>query len=291
VETDGLRRVSLGVPVEAASLIDEALAAHCQAVTLNLDGAGGCSLHGLVDGAFDAAALGVDLALAAAAAGIEPPAVTIETLAARNWLLENRQAFAPFRLGRFFIHGHDDRSPPPPATWPIAVDAGLAFGTGRHASTAGCLLALQRAALSPIAGPVLDLGCGTGILAIAAARVLGRPVVAADIDPVAVRITAENAARNGVADRVRAVTADGCAQLAVRARAPYALVFANILARPLLRLARDIVAETAPGGTIILAGFISDDARRVLSAYRPLGCRLARRIAVDGWTTLVLRRR
>lgn len=289
--SDDLRRVSLIVPAQAASLIDEVLSAHCRVVTVCLDDAGGTRFLGFVDCSLDVAAFEVDLALAAAAAGVAPPELTIEPVGSRNWLLENRQAFAPFRLGRFFIHGHDDRSPLPPGTWPISVDAGLAFGTGRHASTAGCLMALERLTVAPDARPVLDLGCGTGILAIAAARVLRRPVVAADIDPVAVRNAAENAARNGVADRVRAVTTDGCARRVVRAQAPYAVVSANILARPLQRLARDIVGHTAPGGTIILAGFVSADATRVFGAYRLLGCRLARRIAVDGWTTLVLRRK
>lgn len=287
----GLRSVSLVVPAPVAALIEDALAGHCQAVSLRLEEAGLITVTGFIDETVDTAQLDVDLAVAAAAAGIAPPEVRIEPVAARDWLAENRETFAPFRLGRFFIHQHDDATPAPVATWPIGVDAGLAFGSGRHASTAGCLAALERVWPWLPEGSVLDLGCGSAILAIAAARVLHRPIVAADIDPVAVRIAAENAQRNGVAPLVRCVTADGCAHPLIRANAPYALVFANILARPLLRLARSVVDQTAAEGAIILAGFVESDANRVIAGYRSLGCRLAAMIVIDGWATLLLHRR
>lgn len=284
-----LWRVTLVVPAGSVALFEEALARHCQVVWHRPNDRADDRLDGLTGDPFEPA-LNVSLALAAAAAGIAPPAVMIEPVPPRDWLAENRETFAPFRLGRFFIHQDDDTATPPPATVPIAIDAGLAFGTGRHASTAGCLAAFETLSGVLPSGAVLDLGCGSGILAIAAARVLRRSVVAADIDPMAVRIAAENAAHNGVGACVRAVTADGCAHPLIRARAPYALIFANILARPLRQLARAIVAHTAEGGSIVLAGFVVGDAASVLARYRALGCRLERTIVSAGWSTLVLRR-
>ncbi len=282
-------QLSLIVPRAAVPLCEDVLAEHCLAVSQRLTDDGHITLLGLTAGP-PAAELAVALALAAAAAGIAAPEIAIEPVGERNWLAENQESFTPFRVRRFFIHQQDDPTPAPADAVALAVDAGLAFGSGRHASTAGCLLALDTLHRRLPAGPVLDLGCGSAILAIAAARVLRRPVVASDIDPVAVRIAAENAQRNGVGAWIRTVTADGCAHPLIRTHAPYALIFANILARPLQRLARATVGHTAPGGTVILAGFIVGDARRVLAVYHALGCRLQRQIVIDGWATLVLRR-
>lgn len=285
-----LWRVSLMVAPEAVEIFESALTECCEVVGQRLEDGADVALDGWSREPPDAAMLAVEVALAAAAGGVAVPAFHIEPIAARNWLAENRGAFAAFRLGRFFIHEHDDASLPPPATIAIAVDAGLAFGSGRHASTAGCLAALEGLRGQLAAGVVLDLGCGSGLLAIAAARWLHRRVVASDIDPVAARIAGENAARNGVRRRVQTVVADGLAEPRLRAAAPYALVFANILARPLQRLARGIVVNTAPGGVLVLAGFITRDAPAVFAVYRALGCRLRRHLVREGWTTLVLQR-
>jgi ribosomal protein L11 methyltransferase len=173
----------------------------------------------------------------------------------------------------------------------LRLDAGLAFGSGEHASTRGCLMALERVAARRRPRRVLDLGTGSGILAIAAAKRLRVPVLATDLEPWSVRVAADNARLNGVAPLVRAVLADGWRNRVVRARAPYDLVFANILARPLCAMAGDLAAHLAPGGTAILAGLLGAQARMVLAAHRRAGLRLAARLDVAAWTTLVLCRR
>jgi ribosomal protein L11 methyltransferase len=174
---------------------------------------------------------------AIAQAGIAVPQLGVKPLPKVDWLRQNRASFKPQRAGRFFVHDGEHREPPPAATIAIRIDAATAFGSGNHATTQGCLLAIDRLARRPRKGRVLDLGCGSGILAIAAAKALHAPVLAADFDPEAVRVTRANARLNGVGARVRAVQADGFRRQALRARAPFALIVANILARPLVRLA------------------------------------------------------
>src|SRR5713226_6746671 len=174
------------------------------------------------------AALEVRLALAAAAAGGRLLRIAEERLAERDWLQENRRAFPPVRVGRFFIHGSHWRGRPPAGAIAIEIDAATAFGTGEHPSTQGCLVALDLLAKRRRSRHPLDIGTGSGILAIAAAKLLHRPVLASDIDPGAVRVAAHHARRNGVADRVRALCAPGVHSRGVH-RGNYDLVFANIL--------------------------------------------------------------
>jgi ribosomal protein L11 methyltransferase len=250
----------------------------------------------------DRAALEVALALAAAAAGTAPPALSIAPEPVRDWVAETIQAFPPIHIGPFHLHGsHDAAAPAPPARIAIQIDAGIAFGSGRHASTAGCLLALAGLAgraqgwprWAPRRAPrrALDLGCGSGILAIAMAKLWRRPVLATDIDERAVATAAANARQNRVVPWVRTVRADGLRAPALRAAGPFDLIVANILARPLKALAADVAAHLAPGGRAVLSGFLAADAAAVLAAYRARGLGLERRIALDGWHTLVLRRR
>jgi ribosomal protein L11 methyltransferase len=172
----------------------------------------------------------------------------------------------------------------------LTLDAGLAFGSGEHGSTRGCLRALERVAYR---GPrrILDMGTGSGILAMAAARLLHRPVLATDIEPWSVRVARQNAALNRLGQLVRFRLADGWRSPAVREGGPYELVFANILARPLCLMAHDLAAHLAPGGTAILSGLLQSQARGVLSAHLRCGLRLEARVHEGPWTTLVLRRR
>jgi ribosomal protein L11 methyltransferase len=171
----------------------------------------------------------------------------------------------------------------------LTVDAGVAFGSGEHGSTRGCLRALERVAYRR-PRRILDIGTGSGILAMAAAKLLHRPVLATDIEPWSVRVAARNAAENGVGALVTARLADGWRHPVVSAGAPYDLVFANILARPLCAMARHLAARLAPGGTAILAGLLNSQANLVLSAHRRLGMRLDFSIREGNWTTLALRR-
>jgi ribosomal protein L11 methyltransferase len=222
------------------------------------------------------------LALVEAVAG----PLVIERMEERNWLAENQASFPPLRVGRFFVHGAHVAAPPRSGLWPILVDATTAFGTGEHPTTRGCLAALRHRRPRR----VLDMGTGTGLLAIAAARAGARRVLAADIDAGSVRVARLNLERNGVAARVRAIESDGYRDRRIAGAAPFDLVFANILARPLARMAPDLARVLAPGGAAILSGLLARQEAFVLAAHRAQGLVLKRRIAVEGWHTLVLRK-
>ncbi len=230
------------------------------------------------------------VALAAGQAGIAEPEFICMPLEDRDWVAETQRAARPIVAGRYFVHPSHHDGAKPPGSWPIEIDAGLAFGSGEHATTMGCLIALSDLARRRRVTAALDLGSGSGILAIAMARAWSCKVVASDIDPDAVRVTAENARRNGVAAAVRTVAGAGLSSRSLRARAPYDLIVANILARPLRALSVDIGRCLAPRGTVILSGLLDSQESFVLTAYRSLGFGLRRRIDRLGWRTLVLGR-
>ena len=230
------------------------------------------------------------LALASAVSGIEQPALHAAPVEAEGWLARTVESFPEQPIGRrFLVRPTHLPDPKTHGRLVLRLDAGLAFGSGEHASTRGCLLALERIAHRR-PRRVLDLGTGSGILALAAAKLLRRPVLATDIEPWSVRVAAENARLNGEQRLVSARLADGWRHRAVRA-GRYDLVFANILARPLCAMARDLAAHLAPGGTAILAGLLGTQARMVLAAHRRQGLVLDARHDVGPWTTLVVRRR
>ena len=235
-------------------------------------------------------ALAAQLALAAAAAGGTLVEIGEEKLPARDWLAENQLAFPPLRVGRFFIYGSHHRGGVPAGTIGIAVDAATAFGTGEHPSTRGCLLALESLARGHRFRRPLDIGTGTGILAIAAAKSLRRKVLASDIDAAATSIARHNVARNGVAGLVRVRHAPGYRDRTAR-KSRYDLVLANILAHPLAVLARDLSHALAPGGRAVLSGLLRRQEPIVLAPHRGCGIVLERRLVIDGWSTLVLRAR
>jgi ribosomal protein L11 methyltransferase len=214
--------------------------------------------------------------------------VGVEHLADADWLAMALSGLPPVRAGRFFIFGVHDRGRAPPNATALRIEAGAAFGTGHHGTTVGCLLAYDRLLRRRGFGRVLDVGAGTGVLGIAAARTGSRSVVGTDIDPVSARISRENAKVN--AAKARFVHAAGLQHPSVRARAPYDLVFANILARPLIGLAQDIRGALAPGGYAVLSGLLRTQERAVKAAYLARGFRVERRIHRDAWATLVLRR-
>ena len=221
-------------------------------------------------------------------AGLERINLTVAPLATTNWLARVAASFTPQRIGRFWVHGSHVREVPPAGAVPIRLDAGLAFGSGEHASTRGCLLALDELARRRRFGRVLDMGCGSGILAIAAAKCWPARVLAVDNDPTAVVVAQENARHNGVAGRIRVRGSEGYRSPQVRTFGPYDLIFANILADPLCDMARDLARHLAPSGTAILSGLFDRQAARVIDAHRAVGLRLRRCIQLEIWTTLVL---
>jgi ribosomal protein L11 methyltransferase len=247
-------------------------------------------LEGIATAPFDRPALELALALAAAAAGIDPPVVVIEALPERDWLAENRDRFAAFRIGMFRIREPDDATACRSGLMDLRIEAATAFGSGRHGSTEGCLRALSSLASRRIRRPI-DIGCGSGILAIAAAKLWRSPVLACDIDATAVAVGRDNAKLNRVASLVRFIKAEGWRSTAIAAAGPYDLVMCNILARPLKRMAAESFRHTAPGGMAVLSGLLVDDSAEVLACYQAVGFGLIRRIDVNGWRTLLLRRR
>ena len=234
------------------------------------------------------AALELRLRLAAAAAGGRLINIVEERLPERDWLLENRRAFPPIRIGRFFVHGSHWIGAAPAGTIAIEIDAATAFGTGEHPSTAGVLLALDLLARRRHFRRPLDIGTGSGILAIAAARSQRRPVLASDVDCAAVRVAAHHVRRNGLAGRVRLICAPGYRSRAVR-RGRFDLILANILARPLALMARDLSQALMPGGVAVLAGLLARQEAMVVAAHRAQGVALERRLVIEGWSTLIMR--
>ena len=217
-----------------------------------------------------------------AAAGLK---VAAHTLADADWIALSLSGLPPVVAGRFFIYGAHDLGRVPVNSKALRIEAGAAFGTGHHGTTVGCLVGFDGLLKSRRFPRVLDVGTGTGVLAIAAARTGSRHVVGTDIDPISVEVSRQNAQLNR-AD-CRFARADGLSAALVRRDAPYDLVFANILAGPLIDLAQDIRGALKPGGFAILSGLLRAQARSVKAAYR----RSVRRIDLDAWTTLVLRRR
>lgn len=216
--------------------------------------------------------------------------LTVESLPATDWIALGLQSLKPVAAGRFLVHGSHDRGSLPAGRLAIEIDAGQAFGTGHHGTTAGCLGTLDQLARRQRFNNPLDLGTGTGVLAIALAKLLRQPVLATDIDLVAVKVAAQNARLNKVGQLVQTEVANGVNHPAIRARAPFDLIVANILAEPLIRLAPKVASILAAGGTLVLSGLLPHQRPRVVAAYGAQNIRLTRARIVDGWSVLVLRR-
>lgn len=211
--------------------------------------------------------------------------VTVEPLPDQDWIRLSQQGLPPVRAGRFFVFGAHDAGRVPHGVIPIKIEAGMAFGTGHHETTALCLEVLSGMARERSFRNVLDLGTGTGLLAIGAVKLWKRPVLASDIDPVAVEVARDNAVANGTGPLVRAVVAEGMANPLLSRAVPYDLLIANILAGPLTRLAPEIIRSLAPGAVLLLSGLLNNQERLVTSFYRSLRFVGARR--AGPWSALV----
>ncbi len=207
-----------------------------------------------------------------------------------NWVARALEGLPPVVTGRFFLHGDHTASRVPANAIGLKIEASYAFGTGHHGTTRGCLLAFERLAKQRTFRNALDLGCGTGVLAMAFARLTRRPAVATDIDPLATAKTTENAKLNRGAPYMRVATASGFRTPLIAERAPYDLVFANILAGPLMKLLPGIKQSLAPGGHAILSGLLDEQANAICAMARAQNLRLVRRSALEGWVTLTLQR-
>ncbi len=282
-----LWKLSLTVPARAVGEVEtrlDAVAADKLLSVSDFETAGDMRVVEVLFGA-DPAGLGLDVALR----DLSSEEIRIALVEDRDWVAESQAALAPIRAGRFFVYGGHDADKVPAGAIGLRIEAAQAFGTGHHATTRGCLLALDDLLKRRRFERVLDLGCGTGVLAIAAAKVLRRPVTASDIDPVAVRITRENARLNRA--RVTAVAATGLDHPALRRAGPYDLIMANILAEPLKDLAPAVARALSPGGLAILSGILESQAESVRAAYLAAGLRSQRRLTLSGWATLTVQKR
>jgi ribosomal protein L11 methyltransferase len=283
--------VSLGVPRAALPLYE-----------LALEDLGGALVVGgpedteqvpldlFLDSRPDGADLEARLAAAAVAAGTELLSYSVESLAEIDWVAESQRGLPAVRAGRFFLHGSHIEGPGPAGAIPLLVEAGAAFGTGHHESTLGCLLALSRLAKERRFHRVLDMGAGSGVLAMAAAKLWRARVLAVEMDGPSLRVARANARLNGLGTAVSFLEAAGYRHRLVARRAPYDLILANILAEPLIAMASDLRRHLAPGGHAVLAGLMTTQKRAVVARHRASGLRLLRSFDLGGWSTLVLRR-
>lgn len=213
-----------------------------------------------------------------------------ETLPDIDWVVRSLEGLKPVRAGRFFVHGAHNRSRRRIGDLAIEIEAGLAFGTGHHGTTSGCLDMINAVVRREEPRNALDLGTGSAVLAIALAKLSHVPVLATDIDPVATKVAAENVRLNGVSAYVETATAPGFHHPIFARRAPFDLIVANILARPLMRLAPEMAANVTPGGSLILSGILERQRDAVLAAYSGQKFRHVRTLPREGWVTLHLKR-
>jgi len=297
-DNSAARCIALTLPRHAIDAVTEVLEKHAAAVTIHsLKQCNDTSEEPwrLTAYCADAAQCGVLAVLAMdslSGLGLATPEIAIETVPETDWAVQNARQFPLLFAARFVVHG--DHLCPPPGRVALCINAGAAFGSGRHGSTRGCLLAVDRIANRRRISRALDLGTGSGILAIAIAKCWGgggmgaAKVLAADIDPLAVATAVSVAELNGVAERVCCVVSDGFAAPEVSAGAPYDLICANILADPLQRLAPEFACHLARDGIVILSGLLASQEEEVTESYGRAGLDLADRIQLDEWSSLLL---
>lgn len=282
-------KIEFFVPTTQQDAFCDAVEPFCEVLSIfAVEGTGESRLTAFGSEAPDETLLNKTMGTVARAAGIAPPHMHVVWLPQIDWVAENQARFEPVRAGRFYVHDSYHLDPAPSGSVSILVDAATAFGTGHHGTTRGCLEALERLMRAgTVRGPILDLGCGTGILGIGAAKALRLPVIASDIDPIAVTMARANVQRNGVLPYMCAFESRGLEAAELRRHGPYGLIFANILARPLQRLAPAIAANLAHGAPVILSGLLHAQEQQVFSAYQAQGLSLRARIHHDEWSTLI----
>lgn len=292
-------KLELVVPVRHGERYGEALEPLFPVQRIDVDdGSGQGRMTCYTNVELDTDVIRVALSQVAEALGEKTPDYDIVLLPEIDWLAESQASFAPVRVGQIYVHDIDHRPPGGrrlKARRPAAIEitASVAFGTGGHATTLGCLEALNLLAGRRLAppGPILDMGCGTGILAIAAAKLFCRPVLASDIDPVAVETARANSLRNGTAGQVSVGQGPGYQGQKVARAGPFGLIVANILAAPLARMASDLERHLVPGGRAVLSGLLAEQERQVLVPHLCRGLALDTRIIHESWATLILHKK
>ncbi len=283
-------RVSLSVEKTNLPIYEDALAHLAVAVSsFGEDDELEWRLSAVFDEEPNLASLEAGLALVAAGHDLTPPTLTLEEVAGQDWVANSLQSFQPVEAGRFFIYGSHFEGDIPTSKIGLRVNAATAFGSGEHETTNGCLQAIDFLAQKNLTQP-LDMGCGSGILAMAMAKTWGKHVVACDIDGESVRVAKDNAALNGIARLVSAYHGNGYFTGAVVKSAPYDLIVANILLRPLCAMAKSLSKYLDRGGYVILSGFLQEDTNRIISVHRQFGLKLVTTFPVGEWQTVVLRR-
>ena len=290
--TPFLYQITLSVLHEYAPAFAECLEAHLDSVSWTArEGVSTAKIIGFSNKAPNKAAINMTVLYTAEAMGVQTPRVKLSKIQERNWVLDNIKQFPPLRIGRFFVHGNEFNQPIPHAQIALCIPAAAAFGTGDHGSTNGCLVALDKMDSMIRSRPInsaLDMGCGSGILAIAIAKRWCIPVIATDIDPISTRVSSINAKTNGVSGYVRCFCGSGYNHRKIITRR-FDIIVSNILLRPLTRLAKDLGSHLNPGGWAILSGLLSGDANRIISAHAWQGLRLVDRINIGDWQTLIFR--
>jgi ribosomal protein L11 methyltransferase len=228
--------------------------------------------------------------VAIAAGGEVAHDISFDIVEAKDWVKATLEELVPVHAGRFIVHGRHDRAKVPPNKLGIEIEAALAFGTGHHGTTRGCLLLLDSVLKARRPERVLDLGTGTGVLAIAAAKALHGAVLASDIDPSSVQVARDNARLNGTGNRVQTIRATGFSAPQFADHGPFDLVLANILANPLRQMATPMARHLAPSALLILSGLLPSQASGVIAAYRARGLVLLRHLRIEGWSSLLMRR-
>ena len=228
--------------------------------------------------------------VAIAAGGEVAQNISFDTVEAKDWVKASLEELVPVRAGRFIVHGRHDRAKVPPNKLGIEIEAALAFGTGHHGTTRGCLLLLDHVLKARRPRRVLDLGSGTGVLAIAAAKALRGAVLASDIDPASIRVARDNARLNHVGNLLQTVRASGFSAPQFKKHGPFDLVLANILANPLRQMATPMARHLAPSALLILSGLLPSQASGVIAAYRARGLVLLRQLRIEGWSSLLMRK-
>jgi ribosomal protein L11 methyltransferase len=216
--------------------------------------------------------------------------IVFDSIEAKDWVKESLKGLVPVRAGRFIVHGQHDRDQVRPNQLGIEIEAALAFGTGHHGTTRGCLIYLDYVLRAKAPKRMLDLGTGTGVLAIAAAKATKRRVLATDIDAMSVQVARENMRLNGVGNLVDTVCATGFSSPAFGSRAPFDLILANILANPLRAMSTDMSRHLTRNGMVILSGLLPHQAMSVIAAYRARGLVLRKQQIIEGWSSLLMQR-